>query len=47
MYGSRSCCSHALAANDPAKHANDKEHTLPAALWATTNKMVNQTPNVL
>lgn len=34
-------------ANDPAKHLNDKEHILPAVLWATANKLVSQTLKVV
>lgn len=34
-------------ANDPAKHLNDKKHTLPAVLWATANKLVSQTLKVV
>lgn len=39
----RSC----FAANDPAKHLNDKEHKLPAVLWATANRLASQTQKTL
>lgn len=36
-----------FATNDPTKHLNDKEHKLPAVLWAAANRQASQTQKTL
>lgn len=47
MYCSPLVLQSCFAANDPAKHLNDKEHKLPAVLWATANRLASQTQKTL